>query len=87
MEIAIYKNKLFCLPFGSKTNGPVYLKFDEFKPENEDVLGWWHLSCSYSYKGEMWASLSNEYIIEASKNKKVGRKATLPSGYYKGQFG
>ena len=59
MEIFIAKNKLVCAPFGAQDRKRPYLMFDNFNLINEDQTGWWHISCSYSYKKEIEATLFN----------------------------
>jgi hypothetical protein len=79
-EIGIVDNVLTCAPFGSTKEIPFggedttpKVIFPEFSFENQSETGWWHLSCSFSYRGYIKASLFNEDNLNAVKSERLTR--------------
>jgi hypothetical protein len=82
-EIGIIDNVLTCLPFGSYREVPFgqpdptpSVTLPEFSADNESFDGWWHLTCSYSYRGYVKASLYNEENLNAVKSVRLTRAST-----------
>ena len=63
-QIYIRNGDLVCAPFGNNDPLDPVLVFDSFKKRNQDVFGWWHVSCSYHFqetvKGTLFNSLSEQ---------------------------
>ena len=42
------------------------MRFKEFKVSNEDIFGWWHVSCDYAFqqraKGRLFNTLLEERV-------------------------
>ena len=49
---------------GTQKVGDPTVTFDEFNFANEDDLGWWHVSCSYSFQKTIQATLYNENDVD-----------------------
>jgi hypothetical protein len=62
--------------------------FNNFKYNNKDRLGWWHVSCSYSFKKILRATLYNNDIKMESFSEPLNESNTyFPKSNLEGQFG
>lgn len=49
-QVYIQGGALKCAPFGTANYKDPVIALTDFSLENEDVYGWWHVSCSYSFQ-------------------------------------
>ena len=48
-HVFIEQGVLKCAPFGTKSYKDPVIVFTDFNKQNEDIYGWWHVSCSYAF--------------------------------------
>ena len=48
-HVYIENGDLKCAPFGASFFKDPILTFTQFRYENQDTYGWWHISCSYKF--------------------------------------
>lgn len=55
------------------------IRFYEFSPEKEDIYGWWHVSCSYSFQDKVVGTLYNSVTSERQEYPLAGIPFFFPS--------
>ena len=87
-HIYIQQGELKCAPFGTTSFKDPIITFTQFSKENEDVFGWWHISCSSTFEQTARGTLFNTKIGEQSvEETMVGLKKYYPMNPLIASFG
>jgi hypothetical protein len=86
-EIFIQDGMLHCAPFGQASLNDPLISFSDFKEENEDKFGWWHVVCSYSFQKQIKGWLYNTKVGGYETLSLVGSSSYYPLDSLVGTFG
>lgn len=86
-HIYIQNGELKCAPFGTRSYKDPVITFSQFKKENADTYGWWHVSCSYSFQQSARGSLFNSKMIQSFEETMVGLPKFYPTNSLLATFG
>lgn len=76
-----------CAPFGNRSYKDPIITFDQFKAENADTYGWWHVSCSYAFQQTAKGSLFNTKVAQTFEETMVGLPKFYPTNSLIASFG
>ena len=61
--------------------------FTDFNKENEDIYGWWHVSCSYAFQQTAKGTLFNTQVLQVLEETMVGLPKFYPTNSLMATFG
>ena len=86
-SIYIQNGQLKCAPFGTASFKDPVIVFTQFKLANQDVYGWWHVSCSYSFQQSAKGTLFNTNVNQQLEETMVGLPKFYPTNSIVACFG
>jgi hypothetical protein len=87
-QIQIRRGELTVAPFGLPKLTDPYVSFDNFKKENQDETGWWHISCWYQFYEKVECTLFNQKSEVTKEESLAGlNNYFIPKYTLQGSFG
>ena len=86
-HIYIERGELKCAPFGTATYRDPVIVYTDFNQDNEDLYGWWHVSCSYAFQKTAKGTIFNTNIFQMLEETMVGLPKFYPPNQLKATFG